>query len=62
MRSAAPTSALRRPWGACRSSVRHAGDVAVPLAGASTVKIRFRCAASDNSDSIFLDDVTLSAR
>ncbi len=41
---------------------RHIGDVAVPLAGASTVKVRFRCAASDNSDAIYLDDVTLSAR
>jgi hypothetical protein len=37
-------------------------DFAVRLrAGTSTIKLRFRCAASDNSDSIFLDDVTLSA-
>jgi len=43
------------------NNVRHTGDVRVPLEGASTVKIRFRCDASDNSDSIFLDDVILSA-
>lgn len=41
---------------------RHTGDVLVPLAGASTVKVRFRCDASGNSDSVYLDDVTLSAR
>jgi vibriolysin len=43
------------------NNVRHAGDVRIALEGASTVKVRFRCDASDNSDSIFLDDVTLSA-
>jgi vibriolysin len=43
------------------NNVRHTGDLRIPLDGASTVKVRFRCDASDNSDSIFLDDVTLSA-
>ena len=44
------------------NNVRHTGDWRVPLAGASTVNVRFRCDASDNSDAVFLDDVTLSAR
>jgi hypothetical protein len=44
------------------NNFRHTGDRRVPLAGASTVKVRFRCDGSDNSDSIYLDDVRLSAR
>jgi hypothetical protein len=43
------------------NTVRHYGDFRIRLGGASTVNVRFRCDASDNSDSIFLDDVTLSA-
>jgi hypothetical protein len=33
----------------------------IPLAGASTVQVRFRYDVSDNSDAIFLDDVMISA-
>jgi vibriolysin len=44
------------------NNFRHTGDWRVPLAGASTVRVRFRCDASDNSDSVYLDDVRLSAR
>ena len=44
------------------NNFRHTGDWRVPLAGASTVNVRFRCDASDNSDAVYLDDVTLSAR
>ena len=43
------------------NNVRHTGDLRVPLEGASTVRIRFRCDASDNSDFVFLDDVMISA-
>ena len=43
------------------NNVRHSGHARIPLRGALTVKVRFRCDASDNTDSIFLDDVVVAA-
>ena len=44
------------------NNYHHAGDWRGPLAGAPTVNVRFRRDATDNSDAVYLDDVTVSAR
>ncbi|MBK9033009.1 MAG: M4 family metallopeptidase [Myxococcales bacterium] len=44
------------------NGVRHAGAYEVPLAGASSVAVRFRVDASSRSDYVYFDDVAISAR
>ncbi len=44
------------------NGVRHAGDVIVPVAGATSMVVRFRVDGSSRSDYVYFDDVALSAR
>jgi vibriolysin len=41
---------------------RHARDLQIPVSNATSVRVRFRCAASNNSDIVYIDDVVISAR